>query len=110
MKTTTILIPNGPTPAKMVDANYKVTLNMGYSETTLLVNALRASLDTYRELPVALVTPEVTKAVRSIIASLRTAIKALDVQPLIEAGDLKVGTAYVQDADASYCVSPVSTH
>jgi hypothetical protein len=101
MKTTTILIANGPTPIKMVDADYSVTLKLGYAETTILVGALAAYRATYAKLmadnPTVLASdPEVSKTIASIIESIERATKAFDVQKLIEAGDLKVGTAYLQ--------------
>jgi len=103
MKTTTILIsPNGGTSrtAKMVDCTYSVTLKLGYAETMLLVAALEAKQAEYAKLVETIKangSSEVFKACESIIASLETAVRAVDVQKLIEGGNLAVGTAYVQN-------------
>lgn len=97
MKTTTAINLNGP--VKMVDATYKVTVELNFSETTLLQGALEAYLVTYSKLKTENninESSELFSAIESITASLKQGIAAFNVQKLIEGGKLSIGRNFHQ--------------
>jgi c-di-AMP phosphodiesterase-like protein len=84
---------------RMIDATYKVTLTLKYSDTCAIHQMLKDQAEEYKKMAELIEGEDNKKAFVNAASRMETAAKAFDVQPLIEKGFLKIGKPVAMDAN-----------